>query len=232
MEIILINQDIVLIGLFNPSKFDRHTFIKNKILKEDEILNNSLFLPERVNVSTKDITITINPNQLIISSLSGYYKKLSEKLAKILNLADQLSLNASGFNFRYIIQPVYEEDKVNEFIRSRFFNPNNPIQSKYFSIENSMFGFYSSKDFENTRLKLDVKPITLNFISVNNKLVNELPLGNDSNKNILVNNKSLQFEFNYHRDYSITDNSKEILLELIDKYELYKSESDKIIDLL
>lgn len=231
MEIVLMTQDIVLIGLFNPSKFDRYTFIKNKILKEDEILDQSLFLPENVNIVTRDFNIIINPNQLIISSLNGYHKKLSEILLKILNVTEILTLNASGFNFRYFIKPIYNESEISEFVKSKFYNPNNPIQSEYFN-EDSMFGFYSSKNFKNTRMKLDVKPITINLISQNNQLVQKVTLDKELSKSISVNNKSVQFEFNYHKDYNISENSIGVLKELIENYQTYKSESDKIIKLL
>ncbi len=36
-------KNIVLVGLFNPSFFDKYLFIKNGIVKEEEILDGSIF---------------------------------------------------------------------------------------------------------------------------------------------------------------------------------------------
>ena len=209
MEIGLKIQDIVLIGLFNPSKFDRYTFIKNKIFKENDISDTSVFLPELVNIETDMFNVILNNNQLIISSKVESNNDISGVLIKVLKSIDKINLNASGFNFRYFIEPIYEDAEIDAFVKTQFYNPSNSIQSNFFNSETSSFGFYCSKDFKNTRLKLDVKPILIN--------------------NIDINKKSVQFEFNFHRDYDINDDSLSELNNLIKNYNTYKLESEKII---
>ncbi|KQB43457.1 hypothetical protein RCH33_559 [Flavobacterium daejeonense] len=212
MKIGLKVQDIVLIGLFNSSKFDRYTFIKNNIFKEDEILNSSIFLPDFVRIETSKCNLIINQNQLILSSKDILSNELSVILSSILNIGDELNLKASGLNFRYFIEQPFNNEELDKFINQYFYNPNNPIQMDFNDNRDASFGFYSSKDFENLRLKLDVKPVTIDS-------------GNDNNRNI-------QFEFNFHKDYNISENSILELKEIIANYNIYKSESERIINKL
>lgn len=212
MDIGLKVQDIVLLGLFNPAKFDRYTFIKNKILKEEEIEQSSIFLPEIVNLQSKKFNLVINSNQIIISTNPENNVDISKFLLKFLSLFDEINLNASGFNFRYFVEPKIDNSEIESFIKKNFFNPNNKIQSQFFSDDNSTYGFYSSKDFKDTRLKLDVKPVNLNVQN--------------------LNLKSVQFEFNFHKDYDLKSNSFEKLKELLNCYIAYKNECKNIVNSL
>ena len=212
MDIGLKVQDIVLIGLFNPAKFDRYTFIKNKIIKEEDIEHSSIFLPEIVNLESEKFKLVINSNQIIISTNPENKVDISKFLLKFLSLFVEVNLNASGFNFRYFVEPKLDNSEIDVFIKKNFFNPNNKIQSQFFNDDNSTYGFYSSKDFKDTRLKLDVKPVNLNTPN--------------------LNLKSVQFEFNFHKDYDLKDNSFEKLNELLNSYKVYKNECKNIINSL
>lgn len=71
-----------------------------------------------------------------------------------------------------------------------------------------MFGAYMSKDFNGTRLKLDIKP----GVNINNQP-----------------QKSLFFNFNFHKDLS-KENSFEELKYLIENNNLFENEARKIIE--
>ena len=97
MEKGYLNKNIVLIGEFKPSKFDKFYFIKNQLLNEDDFLEGSVFLPDIAVIDTGNYLIEVNHNRFSINFKIVDSKIDFEKL--ILVLRDS-NVRAFGFNFK------------------------------------------------------------------------------------------------------------------------------------
>ncbi|MFC0520392.1 hypothetical protein ACFFGL_06780, partial [Mesonia maritima] len=108
-----------------------------------------------------------------------------------------------GFNFKwfFFIDDIYSYTKAN------FFSNSNDILNKHFNSDTTAYGYYISRNFKNSRLKLDIKPNTLRQIN------------GDKEQNIL------SFDFNFH----IENEEIKIFKESISDYKSYKSKALEII---
>ena len=202
-------KNIVLVGSFNPSAFDKLFFVKNNIFKEEEILPNSIFSFDGVQLITNDFNIVIVLNQLIISSQHPDKKddKINDVLLKIVLVSSIKNITASGINFHWTIV-CEEKESIEEITKSNFYNENNKLLSTFFNTQDSKYGIYASKNINLARMRFDVKPIKA--------------LENSTHKH------ALNFSFNFH--YDVKD--KEKLTDLVDffkKYDEYRDECEKII---
>src|ERR1700761_4749086 len=100
-------KNIVLIGTFDSSIFDKHYFIKNEILKEEEILSNSSFDSfVGPSIVTAKFNFHINGNQIIIVDLQPDSKDNTISLF-MLKFIQKSSLNnyvALGINFHWFME--------------------------------------------------------------------------------------------------------------------------------
>jgi hypothetical protein len=201
MESQILNKNIVFIGEFKPSLFDKLYFIKKQIISEDEFLPTSLFLPDLTIIETKNYLLDINSNRFTIS-----YKNLEDKnLPNPLNIEKALEeskVNAFGFNFKI---DIFIDDK-NETKKYFYFEDNR--LNKFFDSENSAYGYYVSKDLENCRLRLDIKPVQLQKIT----------------ENLLID--AIDFNFNFHfensnylKELTNFNHYQDLTLEIINHYE-------------
>lgn len=208
--------NIVLIGAFNPLDFDRYFFIKNEIINGEEIDGQPLFLPELVQLIIPNFQIIINHQQIIINEIKSNNDsdEIAKILIKIVESSSTVIITGSGLNFNWFISESNEGKTVAELSKELCFNNNNKIQTSFFNDGDAKFGFYSSMDMMNTRLKLDAKPI-------NYREIGKLEEG-----------IALKFEFNFHKDYKERDKSKTELVELLQKYADYKNKAKEIIEVL
>jgi hypothetical protein len=118
-----------------------------------------------------------------------------------------------GFNFdwKFFLEEGQTSEKISKAL---FYNDRNPIHSKYFNVDNAAFGFYASKNFKNSRLRLDVKPISL------------LPLG--SGASIEDKKQVLQFQVSFQENISTTNNVPESI-QALTNFDEYFKESQNII---
>lgn len=199
MEKGYLNKNIVFIGEFKPSKFDKFYFIKNQLLNEDDFLEGSVFLPDIAVIDTGNYLIEVNHNRFSINFKIVDSKIDFEKL--ILVLRDS-NVRAFGFNFKRALFLNNVSDT------KRFFYFEKNILNSHFDTENSAYGYYVSRDFEGSRLKLDMKPVQLQKVD----------------ENLLVN--ALDFSFNFHFEsanfeekLSNFNSFEELSLEIINSYE-------------
>ncbi|MBC7475272.1 MAG: hypothetical protein H7263_13355 [Candidatus Sericytochromatia bacterium] len=208
MNIQLAVKNIVINGTFSPQKFDKYFFLKNEIFNEGEIEDSSIFLTDFCIINTKKIHIQITQQQLIITEVT------SDTLVSVMDIAEKIIkqteflATASGINFHYY---KFTSDDIHQLSKKYFFNVNSEV-NKYFSNDDVSYGYYLSKDFKGTRLKLDMKPATIQRA--------------DSG----VNERIIQFQFNFHSDFTEQSNTKQ-LLEVIKNYQIYFNETQQIISL-
>lgn len=175
MEKRFIESNIVIIGDFKPSVFDKLYFIKRNLINEDDFLESTVCTPSFCKIETNDLIIIIESKKIVIILKNGKNKDLR-------TLADNFISEGSsnvivvGFNFKWIIFL----DEIYSHTKSRFFSNTNTSLNNHFNTDNTAYGTYMSRDFNNSRMKLEVKPNIL-------KQVN-----NSQQKNILM------FDFNFH----------------------------------
>ena len=158
----IIAQNIVLVTeTINPSMFGQYWFIENKIYRADEMLGDSVFVPGFTSVSAVDSQITIVPNQIQMSikdpSQSGAYTCLKNRLAKMMQLLSMIPVKAMGTNFLWKVES--DEMDIHQLTNALF--GDNPTRIyDYFDKADARMGAYFSQNYdENTRLKLDIKPV-------------------------------------------------------------------------
>jgi len=201
MESQILNKNVVFIGEFKPTLFDKLYFIKKGIISEEEFLPNSLFLPDLTIIETDNFVLEINPNRFTIS-----YKIIENKeLPNVSNIEKALvesKVNAFGFNFKIVI---FIEDK--SATKNYFYFEENKL-NKFFNTENTAYGYYVSKDLENCRLKLDIKPVQLQKIN-ENSLIDAI----DFNFNFHFENSNYSEELKKFKSY------EDLTLDIINAYE-------------
>jgi|ERR1035437_385705 hypothetical protein len=206
-------RNIVLVGLFNPLGFDKYFFVKNGIVSEEQIMQNSIFLPQLVQIVTSNFHFTINNLQLVINAVvpTDDSDEIAQILIKLIDVQKNLNVGGSGINFNWFVSKDKNVRSLPTFSRELCFNSQNRIQNEVFNQKDATFGYYSSKDILYTRLKLDVKPIIFRQT-------------NESEEE-----SALQFEFNFHKDYKEVEKSSSELIDLLHNYTSFRKETENII---
>lgn len=193
MDIAFIEKNIVILGNFKPSKYDKLFFIKNDLIKEVDFLENSLFMTEISIIETINFGINVTQQQIVISAKNPTIVNNIQSIASAIIKDDSNSINAIGYNFKWFI---FVESELNELTKKLFYTTNNNVINKYFNTDDTVYGYYVSKDYDYSRLKLDIKPILVQKIDTSEK------------------SKVLNFDFNFHiesTNYSNGDLSNLVL---------------------
>jgi hypothetical protein len=213
MNIDLKVKNIVLVGIFNPSLFDKYFFIKNEIVKEEEILDGSIFgVMGGMQLVCSRFHIVISLNQIIISSTNpeSDSDEISGIILSFVKAGNIANVTALGINFHWFLEE--KSKSLEEISKDFFYNDKLELFKKFFNSSDSMFGAYASINFKDSRLKLDIKP---NKIQDNNRVVVQ---------NII------SFAFNFHFDIkNFSDNTE--LLHILEEYGLYREEGERIISI-
>jgi hypothetical protein len=204
-------KNIVFVGNFNLSTFDKYFFIKHNIVKEDELLPFTRFDSGAIQVSTHKFDIIVVPQQLIFSSkiFNQDTDELNKIAALVIKTGNVIDINAFGINFHWFMED--ETRPLNKLSRDLFYNDKIKLFSDFFDDENAVFGIYASKNFKTGRLKLDIKPGKFQEIAPP-----------------YLNPEVITFAFNFHFDIkNLTDNSE--IINILNEYDSYKKESERII---
>lgn len=208
MEISLTVKNIVLIGEFQPSKFDKYYFLKNYIFEESEISEESIFTSDFVHITTKKINLTIFNNQIVLNEIEpSVDDSISLIMKKIIDTADFSGIGF-GINLHWYL---FTGNDTNEFARKYFYNEKSELNS-FFKGDNISYGAYYSKDFGNSRLKLDIKPATV--VKIDSQFEQRI----------------ISFSFNFHTDLKNSD-FKNNIYKSLSEINNYTSETQKIISL-
>jgi len=213
MQTELKEKNIVFAGVFNVASYDKYFFIKNDIVKEEEILDNSVFAGFNgvTQLITNKIQITISLGQLIISDLLiGSSESNIENIAiSIVEKLKNSSVVALGINLNWSLMD--ESRSLGQLSKDLFYNDKIELFSKMFNSDNPMYGVYASKNIKDGRVKLDIKP-------------HVIKQPDNSTMSFLY------FIFNFHFDIKNKEGNSE-LLTIIRDYSFYKEESVKILSI-
>lgn len=210
----IIAQNIVLAtNNLNTSMFGQYWFVNNKIFKQEEFLQDVIFVPGFTQVSSADCQITIVPNQIQMAIKEDDQSKANdcvrERFTKMVEAIGALPIIAIGLNY---IWKVFDNELDSHQLTSYLFADNPTEIYTYFNKEDSMYGAYFSQNIDvDTRLKLDIKPMRGIF--------------NGQREDYVI------ASFNYHRDIRL-DNTKNQLLDQLKKWNNLRQNSNKIVCLL
>ena len=207
-NVVIVTQDV------STTMFNQYWFIHNGIFSPEEILADSIFVPGLTNLSTQECNLIITPNQFQFNVKSDdsttSCKCITERLMRIVEKVSGagIQMKAIGLNF---IWKIFEENiGVPQFSKRLFYLPSSHLH-QVFDVKDARFGTYVSKNFLQSRLKLDIKPV----ISDGTGEPNEFILA----------------AFNFHRDLTV-DNSKQLTVELLEQlksWNLYYDESARLV---
>lgn len=201
------SQEIDLKGIFNPTKYDKYSFIKHEIVTEEQITSDSLFLQDFSRVIFPNFVFQVSENRMLVSIIDADIKDIKEVLTKIIQI-ENFEIISSSINLEYLLSLETDNDTLE--ISKNFRNEKNKIQQKHFSSDDCQFGFYASKNFLNTRLKLDVHPSNLQSEYENKKII--------------------LFDFKFQNEFNIAETNNQLkLIEIINNYDSLKEECEKII---
>jgi hypothetical protein len=211
MEKTLVGHSVVIINTgINPSSFNSYWLVTNGILEEEELSNEHIFTNQVVEINGDNYGLTITGNSFQIrakNEISDLDKCVNDKLEKIIDATSNTIYISAGVNFNWIVEPKGSDFK--KLSRDLFFKADSDIFS-FFDENDATFGSYMSKDFDDARLKLDIKPVYLNQDLINKK-------------------GAIHFNFNFHYDIPENDRSNK-LKEFIKKWEVFYAEAKRIID--
>lgn len=202
---------VVLAENFNPSIFSSYWLINNDFIKEEEIQPESIFTPNLSQVVTSNYVILITPNklELIFESEDIAFKEIIYNvLIPIIKRLKEVPYKGLGINFKWFISD--DETSIQEVSRKLFFNESSEFYTLMDS-SNARYGAYFSKDFNETRLRLDVKPI------------NAIVKADKKNLELIL------YTFNFHCDLE-KGTEVDMLINLLSDWESFRNESNKIID--
>lgn len=210
----LIAQTVVLVtNNLNTGMFSQYWFIQNKIFQPEEMYQDSIFAPGVSIVSSDDCQIICEPSRIQIAikpdNLSESYNCVKNRLGKMVTALQTLPVLAIGVNFIWKIQ---DDARDIHTLTSYLFGENDTEIYGYFNKADARYGAYFSQDIDdNTRLKLDIKPVQS-----------------------LDNNTKIEFvsaSFNYHRDLPI-DKPAQQIDDQLKKWSNFRQNSNKIVCLL
>lgn len=209
METDTLNRNLVLNGSFRPNEIDKYFFITNGLISESEF--NLLPVPPSFNdfealISTEKYKIVLNPVQLVVFSNSLKHKddNLGEFVFKLISCIKHPKITSFGINFDYSVD-LKDEKNVQRISRLLFYKEESRFLNSFFSEEDSHFGFYASKNFHGSRLKLDIRPIEQIITQTN-----------------VIKFNGLLVKFNFHFNQANTNFIKE--------YNVYMEKSFQIIN--
>lgn len=200
-------RNLVIVGDFIPSKFDKYYFLKNNIFNEEDILEQSVFVGEFCQLLTNKYSLLILPNQLVFNELIPQKDDALGKIMEQIASTSEFAASALGYNLHWYIHA----DNTKEIAKKYFYNENSALIKNFFDTADSNYGCYVSKDFGKARLKLDIKPNILKH-----------PVTGE--ENILV------FAFNFHYDLNEV-NFKVEILSILKELNSYNNEAEKIMSI-
>jgi len=207
------NSIVILAQSFNPSIFNRYWLVSKGFIDDESILPNSVFAPNVTQVASKEFNLLVLPEQLQFNSNTDnkeFESNVEKTLKPIIEKLKEIPYRASGINFHWFVDD--DETEIGELSEKLFYYNSSSLHEAFRS-DNSRYGVYMSKDFENARMKLDIKPITTTENSTGRK------------------NEFIQFSFNFHRDLNQESASDE-LINFLNNWPKFKAEAEQIISLI
>lgn len=204
---LIANGFVVINSGVELNNFNSYWLVKNKIIEEDDLVNDHIFTNSIVKLNFNEYNITINPNSVILSVENNKEQYIEEGIERFIILLKNIknSLHFScGINFNWTIDDLDSEEFL-ELSKSLFFVSTNPLYES-FNTKDSGFGAYLTKKVKDSRLKLEIKPI-----------------------HKLLDKAKLNFNFNFHKELIDIVGTDELEAYLLD-WKLYKDEAEALVN--
>ncbi len=196
---------------FNPSIFTESWLVQNKIVQADAFTGLRLFSPEISQFQTALLQVSIIPPKMqTIFNIKQNPVDISIPIqfsAKVVELLPHTPYTGIGLNFDYFLAPPKGKDFFS-FNRELFGKGDCKLLQE-FSAPDTKYGRYFSKQYGDSRLKLDIKPVQ----------------AGEEKKDLL------QWSFNFHYDISqlTQDLRAKKAVEFINTFEALKKYSESIL---
>ena len=204
----LIEKNIVIVAHeFNLATMNSIWFYKNNIFSEDELKGN-ISTPLLFEVHSKEFMFRIDPQRIqfsIFSKTEKLEEMMLSKINKIINLIPNSPFSAIGFNFTY--HYYSKEQDAGQLSKELFYFKDSKLAQE-FNTDDARFGAYFSKNIDEFRLKLDIKPVPLTQKS--------------------IRDERIQFSFNFHKAINVNENYNTILV-FLKKWKETKQKADSIM---
>ncbi len=206
---LIANGFVVINNGLDLSNLNSYWLVSNDILKEEDLNRNHVFTNNFIQINLNKYTFTLNNNSIILTINNNYseqdYNEGVEKLIFLLKKIKNTTNLSCGINFNWVLDGL-KDDEYFELSKKLFFVKDNALYED-FADGSPCFGAYMSKDFQGSRLKLDIKPI---------HSPEDKKLG------------TLHFNFNFHRDL-IDSSSLEELSNYLIQWKIYKDKSESLV---
>jgi len=198
---------------FNPTVFSQMWLVRNELLVEEDFGPGYLFSEAVVQMTTPQFLLLVAPNQLQFTpsdQVEGQQALILDKVGRIVNRLPHTPYVAIGLNFVWHMLP--EQVGVEQLSRELFFKEDSELYRR-FDAENARFGAYLSRDIFGCRMKLDIKPISVDGEAMGGP-------------------HRLQFAFNFHRDLAESADSVRRIEEMLGRWDEARTESLQIVEAL
>jgi len=153
---------VLLARQFNPSVLSQVWLSRNGILDaEGTVKANSIFAENLVQAVTDDFVLAVLPDQLqFVPTVepASQQKLIEDKLGALVNKLPHIPYRAVGLNFNWHL--IVDQEDVPAFTRKLFAGRDDGLYER-FRDSNARFGAYFSKDFAAFRMKVDIKPTSV-----------------------------------------------------------------------
>ena len=216
MEKELAHANVVVVAQqMNPSVFNPSWLLENEIVAKEEMAREAIFTPQLVSVQAAHFSLLVAPDRLQVALLNPKDEQNAqavELVGTIVKLLPHTPYTAIGLNMTWLIDPA--PAGCGEFVRKLFWVPDNPIYGK-FDQDDARCGGYVSKDVSGFRLKLDMKPITV-----------------DDPQDPQGKSERLQLAFNFHKDIASGAPGVQDIVAAISKWGEVRAHADEIVGTL
>lgn len=210
MSFELVNSNIVIAAQqFNPSVIGQLWLVRNGLLEERDFRAGCVFTDMVVQVHSREFNLMVVSQQCQFSPRVDRQREqglVMEKIGAIARSLPHTPFRGIGLNFTWQLIPAGAD--VPTISHGLFFVENGPLHRE-FDAPDARFGAYMSKDALDGRLKLDVKPITIN------REDEELEV--------------IQFTFNFHRDLVREDDPVVCIEHMLGQWNDARDESSRIV---
>lgn len=213
MSVALVSSTVVIAARqFNPSIVRDRWLVNNQLLDPDDLQEGCAFTDAFSNVLSREFNLLVVPGQLqFVPKVEADREQelVSAKVGTIVRNLPHTPYTGIGMNFTWHIRP--KEHSTQDLTRKLFFVEDNALCREY-NVVDAKFGAYFSRDVLGRRLKLDVKPITL-----------------ETNRGEI---EVLQCAFNFHRGLDAEDDAVTVIIDSLGRWNEARAESEREVNIL
>lgn len=205
---------VIVAQSFNPTIFTETWLDKNDVISADSLDGERSFTQGAAQFQSKDISVLVVPAKMEISfrihEVSGDLEIPRKIPRRTIELLPHTPFSAIGLNFDFFVLQPQNQDFLT-YNRALLGTGEYPLL-KEFSETDAKFGRYFSKDYDEARLRLDIKPV----------------------KKIGPENIDLiKFNFNFHYDlnrFDLLERSAKAIY-FLDKWVSLRAYSEKLVNI-